>query len=357
MLYSWHPISNVEVKSDSDDLVGGFLSAIDSFATLERGEDIQSLRLKETSIIFEKNEDYFLKLTFVITTKDEAFIELLHSIIHEIMDEFVKQYRDILNKPFDGGISGFKVFDNTVESIRNAYGLDVLEALIKIIDMKGGMKSVALIEPKGGNILYLYAKHYLEKEKLSFLIPLILNSARLLYQTNLNEDIVWIVLNTARNHNLTVEKREKILIVKQSEYEESVENDFLSLDFFNSKDKYVKKPKRLVDLFKKINWDSRIKQFFLIDLFGKELHSELFDDSYDYSDYIPETVSFITSTKNTSEQIYNTELFFSAIIGVNLATICVNFNNFVLTMITTFEELKDVAIINEICEGLLKQLA
>ena len=46
---------------------------------------------------------------------------------------------------------------------------------------------------------------------------------------------------------MTVEKREKILIVSQYELPNTIEEEFLSLEFFNNKDKYVKKPKKLIE--------------------------------------------------------------------------------------------------------------
>ena len=56
LLYNWHP-ENYE-GDGKDDLFSGFLTAIDSFATIERGEDIKSLKLKETSLIFEKIDEF-----------------------------------------------------------------------------------------------------------------------------------------------------------------------------------------------------------------------------------------------------------------------------------------------------------
>ena len=43
LLYNWHP-KNYE-GNGKDDLFSGFLTAINSFATVERGEDIKSLKL------------------------------------------------------------------------------------------------------------------------------------------------------------------------------------------------------------------------------------------------------------------------------------------------------------------------
>ena len=52
-IYSWHEKGTTE--DFNDDLISGFLTALNSFATIERGEDIKSLKLKETLILFEKN--------------------------------------------------------------------------------------------------------------------------------------------------------------------------------------------------------------------------------------------------------------------------------------------------------------
>ena len=92
LFYSWHQNDSEEPKDD--DLLSGFLTALNSFATIERGEDIKSLKLKETHIIFEKNLDYLEKLTFVVTTKNDEFIELLHSILHDIMDNFTEMFKN-----------------------------------------------------------------------------------------------------------------------------------------------------------------------------------------------------------------------------------------------------------------------
>ena len=44
LLYNWHP--HGYVSDGREDLLSGFLTALDSFASVERGEDIQSLKLK-----------------------------------------------------------------------------------------------------------------------------------------------------------------------------------------------------------------------------------------------------------------------------------------------------------------------
>ncbi|MFX1375055.1 MAG: hypothetical protein ACFFA0_04525 [Promethearchaeota archaeon] len=354
LLYNWHPPGYV--SNGKEDLLSGFLTALNSFATVERGEDIKSLKLKETQIIFEKHDKLIQKLTFVITTKSEELVELLHAVLHEIMDKFTLIFIDDLNKEFTGLITQFQKFNETMEKIVKSYGLDVLDSELKKVDEGGILKAIIFLEPKGGNIFYIHAKHYVNKDKISFLIPLIMNSARLLYQTNLNENVNWILLNTVHNENLIVEPRDKILIVKQYKLLEDIEEELLSLEFFKQTEKYLKKPKKIIEKFEILKFDPKIKQIYLVDLLGKVLYSKILDNAYDCSEYIPETISFLTSSKKVSEEIYNKPLFNGTIGGNKIVSICMNFNNFCLTLIGNVHDLNNFLVIQNICTNVYKQL-
>ncbi|MFX1324170.1 MAG: hypothetical protein ACFE8N_04380 [Promethearchaeota archaeon] len=354
LLYNWHPPG---YKSNGkDDLLSGFLTAINSFATFERGEDIKSLKLRETLIIFEKYDELFQKLTFVITTKSKEFIEILHAILHEIMEKFVNLFYDNLNKEFSGQITQFRKFEGYMDNLIISFGLDILDNNIKQIDQGETLKAIILLEPKGGNIFFIHAKQYVNKEKISFLIPLIMNSAKLLYKTNLNENVRWILLNTIHNENMLVEPRGNILIVKQYQLPGSFEEEFLSLEFFQEKGKYIKKPKRLIEKFENIKWEPKVRQLFLVDTLGKILYSKIFDEKYDCSDYIPETLSFMTSSKKVSEDVYNRVLFNGSIGGERISTVCLNFNNLCLTLIGSIQDFNDYNIIQNTCVSIYKQL-
>ncbi|MFX1571637.1 MAG: hypothetical protein ACFFB0_02730 [Promethearchaeota archaeon] len=354
LLFSWH--SEKSSRTSDDDLISGFLTALNNFASVERGEDIKALKLKETNIIFEKWAEYTQKLTFVATSKNEELIEVLHSLVHDIMENFTKMFREPLNKEFDGEITKFNKFNKKMEDIIFAHGLDTLIKSIQQIDEGGIFKSIILLEPKAGHVFYIHAKQFVNKEKVSFLIPLIVNSAQFLYQNNLNENAKWILLTTVRNENILVEIRKKILIVKQYQLVDNIEKAFLDLDFFKSKEKYVKKPKKIAEEFEKLIWDSKIKQVYLVDLIGKIIYSKLFDEEYDCTDYIPETISVLTSSKKLSEEVYNRVLFNCSIGGERITTICINFNNIALIMIGKVEDLNEFQKIQDICFNIFLQI-
>jgi len=354
LLFSWH--SEQGNGSTDDDLISGFLTAISSFASIERGEDIKSLQLMETNIIFERYSEYIQQLTFVITSKNQELIELLHSIVHDIMESFTKLFKEQLNRSFDGEVTKFKDFNKNLEKIIYSHGLDTLSDSVKQIDEGGIFKSLIFLEPKGGHVFYIHAKQFVNKEKLSFLIPLIANSAQFLYYNKLNENVNWILLTTVRNENILIEIRSKILLVKQYQLPNNFEKDFLALDFFKSKDKYIKKPKKITEKFESLIWDSKIKQVYLVDLVGKIIYAKLFNEQYDCTDYIPETISALTSSKKLSEEIYNRPLFNISIGGEKITTICMNFNNFALVMIGSVVDLNTFQKIQDICFNIFLQI-
>jgi len=354
LLYSWHP-ENYE-GDGKDDLFSGFLTAINSFATVERGEDIKSLKLKETRLIFEKYDELVQKLTFVITTKNEELIELLHEIIHDVIDKFTELYAEYLNKEFNGAVSHYYSFKDHVILIMNSYGMDILADSVRDIDEFSTLKAIFFLDPKRGDVFYIHAKQYVDKEKISFLIPLIMNSAKLLYLDNLNDDPRWIHLSTVRSEILVVNPRSKVLIVQQHQLVNNFEEEFLSLGFFKDKEKFAKKPKKLVEKFESLRWNSNIKQIYLVDKLGKILYSNLIDTTFDCSDYIPETISFLTSSKKISEEIYNRNLYSASIGGKRLVTICMNLNLFTLILIGSLQDLGNFSVIQSVCLEIYRNL-
>ena len=96
------------------------------------------------------------KLTFVITTKDEELIELLHAVIHDLMDSFTGLYKNSLSKEFDGAVAEFQNFSGYVENILISHGLDLLDDAIRDIDDLSTLKSIVYLEPKGGTVFYIH---------------------------------------------------------------------------------------------------------------------------------------------------------------------------------------------------------
>ncbi|MBD3338519.1 MAG: hypothetical protein GF353_05400 [Candidatus Lokiarchaeota archaeon] len=351
VLYSWHPDNR---KNAMDDLVGGFLSALNGFATVERGEDIKFLRLKETFILFEKHEEF--NLTFITTTKNEEMIELLHALTHRLMEEFVSMFEYTLKSGFTVEITQFKKFDNIMADLINDYGLDLVHASSDEPLSEEKFDSIMFLEPKGGNILFFKSKNYLPKEKISFLIPLIINTAKLLYSQYMDTEAEWINLSNIDGESLHAEHRDQILIVKS--YRFSVVNDknHIAPRFLEESDKYVKKHEIISYVFKNLEFDESIMQVFLIDDYGKIMYASNLCQTSDFSDYVPETISFLTATKKTSEEIFSKRLSYSVIGGKKFGTMYLNLINSGLVLIIDLRSIKDISEIHGIYKKIFNQL-
>jgi hypothetical protein len=271
------------------------------------------------------------------------------------MDIFVKVFKNELNTEFDGYVTPFQKFNSTIDSIFESFGLDIIHLLINDIDIGDTLKSVIILEPKEGTIFFVHAKQYINKEKVSFLIPLILNSANLFYGRILNEKINVISLNTFKNEHLQLEKRDKVVIIKQYiQYgEDDIEPQLLTY-FKNKKKLSMGMSKQFSSIIDKLKSSSEIQQFFFVDLVGKVLDSHLTDINRDYKPYIAEIISFFTSSKKVCEEIYNRQLFHSSINGVSLSTVCVNFKNFALILLSSGDYFSIINKIHAFCINILK---
>jgi hypothetical protein len=319
LLFSWHPEGHP--KENQDDLISGFFSALNTFATFERGEDLKFLKLGESNIIFEKYEELYQKLIFIITTKNEKVIDLLHSFVHDIMDSFVEMFRKDLDKKFDGAVHGFKIFTDTVKKILINLGIDQLPKRVEEIDDKDIIKAIAIIEPLEGNVLFIHAKQYINKDDISYLIPLLINSGKRLYQ---NKELNSILITSLNNENLLVELRERVVIVKFYDIINKFNAEYEAIEFIKNKKNIMKKQKKLKLLLENIQWGPNIRNMLITDLLGTILASKLIGNTDINLDNFTEISSFLSSSRKACEQIYNKDLFISYIEGQNSSLLCIN---------------------------------
>lgn len=114
LCYSKNLIGNIQ-KDDNiieEDLLGGFLNAISSFAKEIQGGQIDSLNLRNFNFIYSYDEEFgciFVLIIDIDDSEEEARIKL------ELMkNEFMERYRERIKK-FSGLVSVFDEFDGFVE--------------------------------------------------------------------------------------------------------------------------------------------------------------------------------------------------------------------------------------------------
>ncbi len=351
LLFSWHPEGSP--KENQDDLISGFFSALNTFATFERGEDLKFLKLGESNIIFEKYEELHQKLIFIITTKNEKVIDLLHSFVHDIMDSFVEKFRKDLDKKFDGAVYMFKIFADSVNEILNNLGIDQLPKMIEEIDDSDIIKAIAIIEPLEGKVLFIHAKQYINKDDISFLIPLLINSGKRLYQ---NKELNSILITSLNNENLIVELREGVVIVKFYDIIKKFNADYEAIEFIKNKKNIMKKQKKLKPLLENIDWGPNIKNMLITDLLGTTLASKVIGNTDMKLDNQTEIISFLSSSRKACEQIYSRDLFISYIEGQNSSLLCINLDTCGLFFTLDAQNSRDFQEIQKLGLELLKKI-
>ncbi|MHA1270033.1 MAG: hypothetical protein ACTSPY_09635 [Candidatus Helarchaeota archaeon] len=79
------------------------------------------------------------------------------------------------------------------------WGLDIINSYVEQIEQNDILKSVIYQDSKTGNNLFIHAKKYINKNKISFIVPFLINSGNLFLKNNLNEKLRWILINTIKN--------------------------------------------------------------------------------------------------------------------------------------------------------------
>jgi len=112
LCYSKNFFASPDEDEGMDDLVGGFLTALSSFAIEMKGGEIRTLAFRKFNYIYEYDDQH--GSMFVIATDIEDLEEEARLKLDLMKDEFMKRYSSHLEN-FTGCISNFKDFDDFVE--------------------------------------------------------------------------------------------------------------------------------------------------------------------------------------------------------------------------------------------------
>ena len=96
----------------NDDLVAGFISALDMFSNEITGGSIKTINFENYIFHFYKNQNS-LKNLYVFITDSEEDEELVNFKINKIASLFYNRYSKILNK-FNGEVNQFNDFKETL---------------------------------------------------------------------------------------------------------------------------------------------------------------------------------------------------------------------------------------------------
>ena len=114
LCYSKNFIGNIQKEDNliEEDLVGGFLNAISSFAKEIQGGEIDSLNFRNFNFIYSYDEEFGCMFILVIDIDDSE--EEARSKLELMKNEFMERFRERIKK-FSGYVGVFDEFDEFVE--------------------------------------------------------------------------------------------------------------------------------------------------------------------------------------------------------------------------------------------------
>jgi 5-methylcytosine-specific restriction endonuclease McrA len=159
---------NFATLNVADELLAGFLSAMDSFMKESTERDIKHIVMRGKKFTYIIENDFI----FVLNTEESDNNILIRELLKKIEDQFAKKYFSEI-KNFKGRIDPFKTFDSNLEEI-------IIESDISIKCQTCGklIFDDFIIKNIGDRTIYLccescekffsYDKNLDEKEKLRF---------------------------------------------------------------------------------------------------------------------------------------------------------------------------------------------
>jgi len=294
-LFNWEP----EDKQAEGSMISGFLTAMDTFAKGEKGESIRKITLDPTTFIFERAEE----LIFVILTSDPDHEQLIRLILEEVKATFLENFLEAA-KTFSGNLSTFKPFNGMLEQILKKYGYFDYVRVKNIFDTDEMLKAILFLKKDTGEILYIKAKEYLDRNALSFQTIILLNSIDRVISKGLNEKPMISVLISQKSRCLLVKSTEKIVIIQ-----EKIHRSTLNIAEVKINEKRItnilKKPEKLI-------FESK-ENFLFFDPMGKNIVSNDRVGQFEGDSLPPDCITLVNTSKNIIEQIYR-ETFFSILV-------------------------------------------
>ena len=102
-----------ESKTIDGDIFSGFLKVIDDLSQESRNEEVNSIILASSRLIYEKQSVDKRKLLFISVDNQKKKDSKIRKILKDIAGEFIKDYKEEIIA-FSGNISIFKPFEDKV---------------------------------------------------------------------------------------------------------------------------------------------------------------------------------------------------------------------------------------------------
>ena len=303
-LYQWDAQAEENESPDTDNqLVAGFLTALNMFAESHKKQAIKELTLKETTFLFEREND----LIFVMTTFNDDIIPVGKLILDDIKRTFLEVF-PIDSTPMNGNVSIFRNFTQNLMIILKSYNLFKLIQSEEQIQSDDEIRTNILLDRVKGEILFIHAKEYLDRKLFSFHTEMITRAANRLIEDKINDDIQEIIaLSKKSNRSIHLHIDKKTILI--SEYQNS-QSDISLLPILSEK-----QVKKLIRSPGKLKFDY-YNDFFIVDEKAEFTLTNIKEKDILNKEPGVELLAIRTSFDNIFQQIYKDNLFATVIVGI-----------------------------------------
>lgn len=285
-LYEWNPPG----KEQDGQLLSGFVTALNTFAQHDRGEQIKKITLDPTTFVFSRGQG----LIFTILTRDPDFEKVIMLIIEELREKFIGTFGDRISN-FRGAVEQFRPFDVIVHDILESYGYFEYERVGTLFNSDASLRSLLIFNKETGEPLYVKAKEYIDRKALSFQAPIVTKSAQRLVNESLGRMLVDINMISQKMRSLLFRSTARVQLIIEASLS-TIEGASPVVTSEKKVIRNLKNPEKLLSVAE--------DPFMVFDRSGKVVHSSFKDHSTGQSPIVVNGITAYESSKNVFQQIY-----------------------------------------------------
>ena len=294
------------------------------FAEGQKGEEIKEITLKETTYIVEKTN----QILFVISTRNNSYIDLIKLLVDEVKSQFFIKYPDA-EAGFTGNVKIFSEFNQILDNILNSFNyFDILKFTGDFFKERL-IKSIFLVDRNEGKPIFVKAQEYSDRNVLTFQVEIILRAGERLLKLFEDDKIENIVALSQKYRSLIIKPTNRTILIVESSANQP-KNQLLKPITPKQLKKRIKSPGKLL-------FESN-EDFYLIDQMGNLILSNNVKIDDEKKQLGIELVPIRSSIEEIFKNIYRDELFHLLIVGENNDYIQFNLHDHMSLIVITQEK-------------------
>lgn len=243
-----HPnhVSQEEIDDETsenqtdDQLLSGFLTALNMFAENQQGDAIRELTMNNSIFMFERADD----LVFVINSGDKEAIPIIKKLLEQVKERFYELFPEAATEiPSD--LTKYNPFFSILDEILQNFHIYELIEKSSVFKEHPSMKGLLELDRIRGDFLYVRAKEFLDRNILGFQSEIIVKSSLRMMKDLFNEELKEIGAISSRQRGFRFFISPQTILIEEF-HTENPEMQILNLPSDKSIEKRMKSSGKLL---------------------------------------------------------------------------------------------------------------